>query len=63
MKVNGFTTVTVQDGIAKDGVIQDVGSVIIPPKKPGEDAYHGEELTPEDLMERLDPLVEQEMEL
>jgi len=62
IKINGFSRVVIQDGIAKDGVIQVVGNVLIPPKKPGslEDAYNGEELTVEDLIERLEPHVEKE---
>lgn len=62
IKVNGFVRVVVQDGIAKDGVIQVISDVLIPPKK-GEDAsmghHHiGKELTVEDLKERLEPYIE-----
>ncbi|KAI9804939.1 MAG: hypothetical protein M1833_006242 [Piccolia ochrophora] len=60
IKVNGFSRVTVQDGIAKDGVIQVVGNVLIPPKKLGEQASIGEELTVDELKERLGPYVERE---
>ena len=35
MKINGFSNVAVQDGIAKDGVVHVVSSIIIPPKNPG----------------------------
>ncbi|KAG9232406.1 putative Stabilin-2 [Amylocarpus encephaloides] len=35
IKINGFSSVAVQDGIAKDGVIHVVSSVLIPPKTPG----------------------------
>lgn len=51
-----------QDGIAKDGVIQVVGNVLIPPKKPGSKGaeYTGGEISVEDLIERLDPYVEEE---
>jgi uncharacterized surface protein with fasciclin (FAS1) repeats len=33
IQINGFTRVTVHDGVAKDGVIQVIGNVLIPPKK------------------------------
>ena len=37
IRLNGFTRVVTQDGVAKDGVIQIVGNVLIPPKnKDGE---------------------------
>lgn len=32
IKVNAFSRVTVQDGVAEDGVIQVVSDVLIPPK-------------------------------
>jgi len=63
IKVNAFTRVTVQDGIAEDGVIHVVSDVIIPPKKlggPGSEEvqyYEGGELELEDLIERLEPFV------
>lgn len=45
MKVNGFSSVVVEDGIARDGVIQVVGDVLIPPKNqlhpPGRDNAAG----------------------
>lgn len=60
IKINGFGRVTVQDGVAEDGVIQVVSDVLIPPKKlpggPGVE-WTGEELEVEDLMERLEPYV------
>ncbi|KAL9092857.1 MAG: hypothetical protein Q9165_004275 [Trypethelium subeluteriae] len=66
IKVNAFSRVVVQDGIAKDGVIQVVGNVLIPPKKvPGSEGVqyqewtYDEELTVEDLKERLAPFVEE----
>jgi len=55
IKINGFTNVAVQDGLAKDGVIHVVNSVLIPPKTNGGAAYMGEDLTLSDLMERLEP--------
>ncbi|KAL8966888.1 MAG: hypothetical protein Q9183_003167, partial [Haloplaca sp. 2 TL-2023] len=62
IKVNAFATVAIEDGIAADGVIQVVESVIIPPKKIDrmEQHWQGEELTVEDLKERLEPFVEDE---
>jgi uncharacterized surface protein with fasciclin (FAS1) repeats len=60
IKINGFGRVSVQDGIAQDGVIQVVSDVLIPPKQvpggPGAQ-WSGEELEVEDLMERLEPYV------
>ena len=61
IRINGFQSVNVPDGIAKDGVIHVVNNVIVPPKKLGSgelQMYDGEELTVEDLKERLDPFVE-----
>ena len=59
IKINGFSSVSVEDGIAKDGVIHVVSNVLIPPKKVGgmEIKWEGEELSEEDLIERLEPLV------
>jgi uncharacterized surface protein with fasciclin (FAS1) repeats len=63
MKINGFSTVSVQDGIAEDGVLHVVSSVLIPPKHvAGAESQHyaGEELTVEELKERLEPFVVKE---
>ena len=62
IKINAFTQVVIEDGIARDGVIQVVGSVIIPPKKIDGVVEHwqGQELTAEELIERLEPFVERE---
>lgn len=63
MKVNAFARVTVQDGIAQDGVIHVVSDVIVPPKKIGGagsqefEYWEGEELELEDFIERLEPFV------
>ena len=59
IKVNAFATVTIEDGIAADGVIQVVNNVLIPPKKIDRALQHwaGEELSVDDLKERLEPLV------
>jgi len=64
MRVNGFVMVVVPDGVAKDGVINVVNTVLIPPKTvPGTDEvsfWDGEEMTVEEFMERMEPLVEEE---
>ncbi|KAF2212152.1 hypothetical protein CERZMDRAFT_106088 [Cercospora zeae-maydis SCOH1-5] len=60
IKINGFATVAVQDGIADDGVIQVTRDVLIPPKQLGGaevEHWDGSELTVEDLKERLEPFV------
>ncbi|KAG9247964.1 Fasciclin domain-containing protein [Calycina marina] len=54
MKINGFSSVAVQDGIAKDGVIHVVSSLLIPPKTPGGASWMGEELDIEDFKSRFD---------
>lgn len=58
IRINGFNHVAVQDGLASDGVIHVVSNVLIPPKTHGGVAYQGEELTVEELKERLDAHVE-----
>jgi uncharacterized surface protein with fasciclin (FAS1) repeats len=56
MKINGFTSVAVQDGVAKDGVIHVLSSVLIPPKTPGGAAEEAsEDMEVEELMARLIP--------
>jgi len=55
IKINGFNGITVQDGIAKDGVIHVVGNVLIPPKTPGGAAEEAEEMDVEEFKERLIP--------
>ena len=59
IKINGFSTVAIEDGIASDGVIHVVSNVLIPPKAVDRGVQHwdGEEMTVEDLKERLEPLV------
>ncbi len=51
---------TIEDGIAADGVIQVVSNVLIPPKAidRGLLQWEGEELTVEDLKERLEPFTD-----
>jgi len=66
IRINGFSRVTVHDGIASDGVIQVVSDVLIPPKNAanGEQTFwEGEEMSVEELKERLDPFVEESIEL
>ena len=60
IKINGFSTVTIEDGIASDGVIHAVSNVLIPPKSVGgmKQEWQGEEMSEEELMERLEPYVE-----
>jgi uncharacterized surface protein with fasciclin (FAS1) repeats len=62
IRINGFTRVVVSDGIAKDGVIQAVNNVLIPPKAgmPGMAAefWQGEEMSVEEFKERLGPYVD-----
>ena len=67
IKVNAFSRVAVQDGIAKDGVIHVVSNVIIPPRKlqskgsqdvEYQEWNHDNELTVEELKDRLAPYVE-----
>ena len=59
IKINAFTEVAISDGIAMDGVIHVPSNVLIPPKKVDSkmENYMGEDLTEEDLMERLEPYV------
>jgi uncharacterized surface protein with fasciclin (FAS1) repeats len=66
-KVNAFVHVAVQDGLAKDGVIQVVNDILLPPKNPGassveaQDFWTGEEeISVEELKERLQPVVDRQ---
>lgn len=65
IRINGFSRVTVHDGIASDGVIQVVSDVLIPPKNAADQAsfWVGEELSVEEFKERLEPLVSNEENL
>ncbi|KAI4094952.1 MAG: hypothetical protein L6R37_007139 [Teloschistes peruensis] len=60
IKINAFSTVTIEDGIAADGVIQVVSDVIVPPKPIDRMGtyWQGEDLTVDDLKERLEPFVQ-----
>jgi len=59
IKINGFSSVAVQDGVAKDGVIHVVSSVLIPPKTPGAAQEAEEAMDVEQLKERLMPFVQE----
>ncbi|KAF2749213.1 FAS1 domain-containing protein [Sporormia fimetaria CBS 119925] len=65
IRVNGFSRVTVHDGVASDGNIQVVSNVIMPPKNVDGAVveWEGQELSEEELVERLTPLVEEEENL
>jgi uncharacterized surface protein with fasciclin (FAS1) repeats len=67
VRINGFSRVTVHDGVASDGVIQVVSDVIVPPRNAagGEEKgfWMGEEMSVEELKERLEPFVEENLEL
>ena len=66
IKINGFSSVTIHDGVASDGVIQVVSNVLLPPKNANgeQEFWQGEDLSVDELKERLQPLVEEEnMEL
>jgi uncharacterized surface protein with fasciclin (FAS1) repeats len=62
IRVNGYVPVVIRDGIAKNGVIQVVGSIPIPPHKHGKGAEQQEvgEIDVEDLKERLEEYVDRE---
>lgn len=62
IRINGFSRVTVHDGVASDGVIQVVSDVLIPPKTQGSEQlyWEGEELSVEEFKARLEPFVEDE---
>lgn len=63
IKINGFSGVAVQDGIAKDGVLHVLSSVLIPPKSPGDEVVLDEEMDLEEFKERLIPFVPNQQEL
>ena len=67
MKINSFARVSIFDGVASNGVIQVVSSVLVPPKKLGgpiSDALNEVgEMSLEDFVERLDPFVAEKFEL
>ena len=61
IKINGFGSIAVQDGIAKDGVIHVVSSLLIPPKTPGGAQYAGEDMSVEEFMDRFDSYVDKDL--
>ncbi|RYP09464.1 hypothetical protein DL765_008414 [Monosporascus sp. GIB2] len=61
MKINGYTKVSVQDAVAKDGVVHVLNSVLIPPHEhKGSWKEEDGELEVDELIERLQPFVEPE---
>jgi uncharacterized surface protein with fasciclin (FAS1) repeats len=61
IKLNGYVPVVVRDVVALNGVIQVVGRVPIPPRKPhavGEELNRDGEIEVEDLIHRLEDYVE-----
>lgn len=64
IKINGFATVAVADGIAKDGVVHLLSNVLIPPKTLGGEASElDQEMSVDELKTRLSPFTEHELEL
>jgi uncharacterized surface protein with fasciclin (FAS1) repeats len=61
IRINGFSRVTIHDGVASDGVIQVVSDVLIPPKNAGADAayWQGEEMSVEEFKQRLEPFTDE----
>jgi uncharacterized surface protein with fasciclin (FAS1) repeats len=61
IRINGYNRIAVQDGIAKDGVIHVVSSVLIPPKTPGgaSEEVVDDSMSVNELMERLGGHVEE----
>ncbi len=59
IKVNAFASVSVQDVVTEDGVIQVMSDVLVPPKKLGGEAHYwqGEEMSIDELKERLESMV------
>ncbi|KAI0405929.1 FAS1 domain-containing protein [Xylaria palmicola] len=63
IRINGYTNVAVEDGVARDGVVQVVNSVLIPPREHQRGGAWSEadgEIPVEELVERLGPYVEKE---
>ncbi|KAF4594395.1 fasciclin domain-containing protein [Ophiocordyceps camponoti-floridani] len=55
VRVNGFAHISVRDGVAKNGVIQVVDQVLMPPRKGHPAARSRRALTVKELMARLEP--------
>ncbi|KFY06459.1 hypothetical protein V491_08614, partial [Pseudogymnoascus sp. VKM F-3775] len=66
VRINGYTDVAIQDGIARDGVLQIPRHVLIPPRAPGELEVEPEaeagDMTVEDFMGRFGDLVEEKLQ-
>ncbi|KAI0101273.1 FAS1 domain-containing protein [Daldinia grandis] len=63
IKVNGHVAVAIQDGLARNGVLQVVDHVLIPPHN-HKGAWDGEaegEISVEELVERLEPFVKKDV--
>ncbi|KAI1813159.1 FAS1 domain-containing protein [Poronia punctata] len=62
MRVNGYTNVALLDCLAYDGVVQVLHSVLIPPRDPkqGSSSHWEGEISVDELVERLQPYVEEE---
>ncbi|KAI1764397.1 FAS1 domain-containing protein [Hypoxylon sp. FL1150] len=61
IRLNGHVDVAIQDGIAKDGVVQVINSVLIPPHPHHKGLWNEEvdgEISVEELVARLEPFVE-----
>jgi uncharacterized surface protein with fasciclin (FAS1) repeats len=57
IKINGFTTVRVPDGIAKDGVVHVLSNVLIPSKIPGGAEWTGVEMSVDEFKDRFDDYI------
>lgn len=66
VRINGYTDVAVQDGIARNGVLQIPRHVLIPPKVLGEFEAELEvasgDMTVEEFTSRIGNLVEEELQ-
>ena len=58
-RINGFAGLAASNVVAYDGVLHGVSNVLIPPKEVNGhlEAWTGEELSEDDLKERLEPFV------
>ncbi|PFH57916.1 hypothetical protein XA68_14422 [Ophiocordyceps unilateralis] len=55
VRINGFSHISVRDGVAKNGVIQVVDQVLMPPRKGRPSGRPRRALTVRELMARLEP--------
>ncbi|GAP93011.1 putative fasciclin domain family protein [Rosellinia necatrix] len=61
IRINGYQNVAIEDGIARDGVVHVVNSVLIPPREHKSEGAWTEEdgdIPVEELIERLNPYLE-----